>query len=239
MKGRRVRRALLTQLAPLVGVILIVRLNAFAQNAATPSQQPAHQPREYHPGDIQVDRSRVYIYVDKTGLGHVHGVAGMFKEGRLAFDGAANPGSFEFDMNSFVADADYARKFLGLESDVSPASQREITETMLSEDVLNAKRFPTASFQASSITDSGQKSRQGAPLYRVDGKFTLHGVTRPLAFLAQTDVQGDWLHVRGNFSMLQSAYGIKPLTKAFGTIGVKDELKVWGDLWVATKATRE
>lgn len=234
----RRQRSLLAQLALLVVVGLVFGVSAVAQQAVPPQQQ-AHQPRDYQPGDIQLDRSRVYVFVDKTGLGHVHGVAGRIKEGRLAFDDGANPGGFVFDMTSFVVDVDYARKFLGLESDVAPATQQEITETMLSDDVLDVARFPTAVFHATSIKDSGQKSRQGAPLYRIDGQFTLHGVTRPLAFLAQTDLQGDWLHVRGNFSMLQSNYGIEPLTKAFGAIGVKDELKVWGDLWVAAKPTRE
>ena len=63
-------------------------------------------------------------------------------------------------------------------------------------------------------------------------------VMRPLTFVVQAEPRGDWLHVRGSFEMLQSDFGIEPLTKAFGAIGVQDKLQAWGDLWVAARPTR-
>ena len=35
----------------------------------------------YEPGDVYLPNSRVYIHVDKTGLGHEHGVVGQIKQG--------------------------------------------------------------------------------------------------------------------------------------------------------------
>ena len=32
------------------------------------------EPASVQPGDVQVDSSRVYVFVDKTGFGHQHGV---------------------------------------------------------------------------------------------------------------------------------------------------------------------
>ena len=43
------------------------------------------------------------------------------------------------------------------------------------------------------------------------------------------------MHLRGGFTLLQSQFGITPFTKAFGAVGVADELKVYGDLWVANQ----
>lgn len=235
---RRRQRAIVTQLAALGSFVLIVGLNADAQPPAV--EKPAVKaPHDYLPGDLLLERCRVYIRVDKTGLGHVHGVAGLIKEGRMPFAAQGEPGRLVFDMPSFVADAAYARRYLGIEGETSPSTQREVTETMLGADVLDAQRFPTAVFQIESLQSTGQSTKQGVPLYRVDGEFTLHGVKRPLAFVVQAEPHGDWLHVRGTFAMRQSDFGIEPLTKAFGAIGVQDELHVWGDLWVAARPTRQ
>jgi hypothetical protein len=42
-----------------------------------------------------------------------------------------------------------------------------------------------------------------------------------------------WLHVRGEFTIKQTSFGITPYSKAFGAIGVADRLRIHGDLWVA------
>jgi len=41
------------------------------------------------------------------------------------------------------------------------------------------------------------------------------------------------LHIRGNFTILQTDYGITPYSKAFGAIGVANPLRIYGDLYVA------
>ena len=46
------------------------------------------------------------------------------------------------------------------------------------------------------------------------------------------------VHLRGEFAVLQSKFGIKPYTKAFGAVGVADELKIWGDLWLYAETAR-
>jgi hypothetical protein len=38
------------------------------------------------------------------------------------------------------------------------------------------------------------------------------------------------LRVRGNFSILQTQYGIRPYSKAFGAVGVADRLTIYGDI---------
>ena len=60
--------------------------------------------------------SRVFVRVGKaTRLGHVHGVQGKLKSGRLRSVGG---GELVFDMASFVADTTEAREYVGLDPEI-------------------------------------------------------------------------------------------------------------------------
>jgi polyisoprenoid-binding protein YceI len=104
---------------------------------------------------------------------------------------------------------------------------------MLGAAVLDVSRYPTATFTIHSLTSLAQSSSRGLPQYQLAGDFTLHGVTRPLSMNADAEQQGGWTHLRGQFTMLQSAFGITPFSKAFGAVGVSDQLTVYGDIWIA------
>jgi polyisoprenoid-binding protein YceI len=62
------------------------------------------------------------------------------------------------------------------------------------------------------------------------GTLTLHGVSNNQAIAAQISLTGDMLRAHGEFSILQSAYGIKPVSVAGGALKVKDELKCSFDI---------
>ena len=66
-------------------------------------------------GDVDTSISRVYVHVDKTGFGHEHGVASFLKSGHLNLGASQNAGELVFDMTSFNADTDEARRYVGLE----------------------------------------------------------------------------------------------------------------------------
>jgi polyisoprenoid-binding protein YceI len=99
--------------------------------------------------------------------------------------------------------------------------------------VLDTQTHPTATMTIKSVTKLNERSRRGLPQYQLDGDFTLHGATNPISVVADVEQKNGWLHLRGGFSILQSRYGIKPFSKAFGAIGVGDRLEIWGDLWIA------
>src|SRR5579859_6733718 len=61
------------------------------------------QTTQAEPGSVDLARSRVYVYVDKTGLGHEHGVEGKIKSGAIRLGARADAGSIDFDMTSFAA----------------------------------------------------------------------------------------------------------------------------------------
>jgi polyisoprenoid-binding protein YceI len=187
----------------------------------------------YQLGDIYLPGSRVYVLVGKTGLGHEHGVVGQLKQGRLRLDQPADAGELAIDMTTFAADTDEARKNVGLPSSTDVSTQQQVNANMRSAEVLDVARFATASFTIKSVKQLPQPSSRNLPQYELDGDFSLHGVTRPIQVMADVEEQGGWLHLRGGFTMLQSQFGITPFRKAFGAVGVSDELKVWGDLWIA------
>jgi hypothetical protein len=39
--------------------------------------------------------------------------------------------------------------------------------------------------------------------------------------------------MQGQFTLLQSEYGIKPYSTFGGLVGVKDALTIWGDIYVS------
>jgi polyisoprenoid-binding protein YceI len=200
--------------------------------AAAPPASPRAKPT-YAPGDVNLERSRAYIFVGKTGLGHEHAVAGVVKAGAIAIGAKEHAGEVVFDMTKFAADPDYARRYIGLEGASDASTQRKVTDNMLGPDVLDAAQFPTATWTISAAQATGKLSPRGKPLYQFDGQFTLHGTTRPLRLWAEAERHDGWIHIVGKFSMQQTDYGIKPFSKAFGAIGVANQLTIYGDLWVA------
>jgi hypothetical protein len=187
------------------------------------------------PGDVHVGHSRVYIRVGKTGLGHEHAVMGLLSSGRVALGAGERAGELVFDLRRFTADSEPARQFLRLEGDSSAATQQKVTANMLGPDVLHVAKYPVASCQLQSVQPTGQVSPRQLPYYEFTGQFTLHGVTRPIRFTAEVETRPGWQHAMGSFTIRQTDYGILPVSKAFGAIGVANELAIYGDLWIAAQ----
>lgn len=210
--------------------------NCFAQsNSVTtaPVQAGAAGQVTYNPGDLYLPGSRVYVFVGKTGFGHEHGIVGQLRQGHIDMSPGKNVGILDFDMTTFTADTPEARKFVRLEGATDASTQQQVNTNMRGADVLDVGRFPTSRFTIKEIVKLSQPSQSGLPQYRLNGDFTLHGVTRPIQVMAEAEDQRDWTRLRGGFTMLQSQFGITPFTKALGAVGVTDQLTVWGDLWIA------
>jgi polyisoprenoid-binding protein YceI len=184
-------------------------------------------------GDVYLPGSRVYVFVGKSGLGHEHGVVGQLKQGRVNLAAARDAGGLVIDMASFSADTPEARKFVGLEGATDASTQQQVNANMRGPDVLDVAHFPTATFAIKQVTKLDKLSRRNLPQYQLNGDFTLHGVARPIQVVAEAEDQNGWTHLMGGFTMLQSQFGMTPFTKAFGAIGVSDQLSVWGDLWIS------
>lgn len=169
---------------------------------------------QLEPHHISVQKSRVCIFVDKTGLGHQQGVEGRLKSGSLTLGAAEEAGELVFDINSFDADTDAARGYVGL----TGSTRRQVNDNMKNTSILNAGQFPIATFAIKSATLLEKKSRTGAPLYELIGEFTLRGKTRPIKLEAEAEIKDNMTHVRGRFAILQTQYGITPFRKALGAV---------------------
>ena len=217
------------------------RLTAESSSTAGKTPQNATQAakaqRDLTAGDLYLDGSRVYIHVGKVGLGHEHAVSGQLLSGAIHLDATENAGELVFDMRSFVADTADARRYIGLEGETDESTQKQVNANMLGSAVLDVQRFPQARFEIKKIAPL-KADASGAARYELSGNFTLHGTTRPLRFVAVADTKAraGWTRLKGNFAILQTDYGIKPYTKAFGAVGVTDELRIHGDLWIAQQA---
>jgi polyisoprenoid-binding protein YceI len=199
---------------------------------ARPEAEPAEEP-----GQIDLKRSRVYVFVGKTGLGHEHGIEGKIKFGVIHLGAAADAGTIEFDVTSFTADTDLARKYVGLQGSTSASTREQVNKNMLGPDVLNVRKYPAATFKVESALHKKTKERK--PVVELKGKFTLHGKTSPLTVYAQpSQKDGQW-NLRGDFSIRQTDFGITPYSAALGTVGVADQLRIFGDLWLAGGETTQ
>lgn len=188
------------------------------------------------PGEVSLPHSRVFIHVGKVGLGHEHAVMAQLRQGTIHLGAAKSAGLLAFDMQSIVADTPDARKYVGLEGETSEATQNQVNTNMRGPDVLDVTQFPTATFIIDSARPLPTKSEQDPPQYELAGKFTLHGVQRPLRIAATvTEVKNGYQHLRSGFKIRQTDYGIKPFSKALGTIGVTDELTIYGDAWLRSE----
>ena len=216
---------------------LFIHPVSFAQPQQASDTRKQAEPVEserLEPHQISVKKSRVYIFVEKTGLGHQHGVEGRLKSGSLTLGAAEEAGELVFDMNSFDADTDAARRYVGLTGSTDASTRRQVNDNMRNTSILNVGQFPTATFAIRSAMLLEKTSRNGAPLYELIGEFTLRGKTRPIKLEAEAEVKDNMTHVRGRFAILQTQYGITPFRKALGAVGVADQLTIHGDLWIVS-----
>ena len=89
--------------------------------------------------------------------------------------------------------------------DIKTKDRQEI-ETTMNQKVLDTAKYPSIAF----VTISASASQLGENRYQanLNGNLTLHGITRPTAIPAQVTLLGDMLRAGGEFSLLQTDFGI-------------------------------
>jgi polyisoprenoid-binding protein YceI len=233
-----VRPALFVALGPFVltAAMAIAANVAAADDEVVPAS--AVSKNQSTTGDVDIERSRVYAFVGKTGFGHEHGVVGRLKSGTIHLGARQKAGQLEFDLTSFVADTPDARHYVGLEGETNASTQEQVNANMLGKYVLDTQQFPTASFAIDSAMPLSGRLANGAKRYQLDGQFTLHGATRPVRIIAQAKSESGVVRLRGSFMMLQTDYNITPFSKALGAVGVTDKLRIYGDILIAPGGSR-
>jgi len=187
------------------------------------------------PGQVDVQRSRSFVRVEATGLGHEHGVVGKLLSGTIHLGAAQRAGELVFDTKSFLCDTLESRKYVSLAGDIDDSTQKKTTANMLGADVLNVAHFPKATYAIRSALATPKQNPSDPQWYQLDGDFTLHGVTRPLKINVLAEPGPGVVRLRGQFKISQTQFGITPYSKLFGSVGVADELTIWGDVWIGAE----
>ncbi|MBV8857491.1 MAG: YceI family protein [Acidobacteria bacterium] len=117
---------------------------------------------------------------------------------------------------------------LAATDEVKEKDRREVDRQMRAE-ALEVSKYPEVVFESTSVTTS--RVREGLYRARVIGNLTLHGVTQPNLWIqAEVTFREEDLRARGDFSLRQTDYKIKPVTAVGGMIKVKNELKFRFDI---------
>jgi polyisoprenoid-binding protein YceI len=171
--------------------------------------------------DKSVSRFTVRAFASgmRSALGHNPTIAIRDFAGEAGFDPAATgQASLRLQIR---ADS------LEVTNDISSKDRKEI-EGMMNEKVLESSKYATIVFESAEAS----ANQLGEGRYRIvmNGNLSLHGVTRRLPVTAQVTVTGDMLRASGEFSILQSDYGIPLVSVAGGALKLKDDLKFTFDI---------
>ncbi len=110
---------------------------------------------------------------------------------------------------------------------ISDKDRREIERTM-NQDVLETGRYPEIEFESSKV--SASKAGDGQYWINLVGELSLHGVKSSQPVSAQVSILGNMLRAHGEFTVSQTAFGIKPVSIGGGSLKLKDELKCTFDI---------
>ncbi len=116
---------------------------------------------------------------------------------------------------------------LRVTTEMSTKDRTEL-ERIMHEQVLESERYPEIKYECNRI--SASKTEEGQHWVALNGELTMLGTSRSLPISARAFVTGETLKAFGNFSILQSDYGITPVSVGGGTLKVKDQLKFSFDI---------
>jgi polyisoprenoid-binding protein YceI len=110
---------------------------------------------------------------------------------------------------------------------VSEKDRQEI-ENGMKNDVLESTKYPEISYKGR-VTAATKIAKNWFRL-QISGDLSLHGVTNQQQVDAQLRAQEAGVRLSGEFTILQTDYGIKLFSAMGGTMKLKDELKCRFDL---------
>jgi len=103
---------------------------------------------------------------------------------------------------------------------LSQTQRGDVQARMLGPQVLDASRFTHIRFDSTAVEQTGTDR------WVVHGNLALHGKTRPITVVVSRE-RG---HYKGETTLLQTDFGITPISIAAGTVRVKDQLAIEFDI---------
>lgn len=161
---------------------------------------------------IDTAHSRLLIHVSKAGVfsgfADNHEVEARIAKGTLD----AKSGQLRLSVDS--------RQMQVLDPQLPPDKRRQVQERMLGPEVLDSTHFPEIIFESTHV----EHGKEG--IIVVNGRLSLHGVTKPISLVARLK-SGRYT---GTFALKQRDFDIIPVSIAGGMVKVKDELAIEFDI---------
>lgn len=154
-----------------------------------------------------------------SAMGHNPTIAIRDFSGEVHFD-PAEPGKGTLRLQ-IRADS------LEVTDDIKSADRKEMESTM-KQQVLQSAQYPDITFDAA-VASANQLS-EGRFQVSLNGTLSLRGASSRAPVTAQVTLLGDMLRASGEFSLLQTDYGIPLVSVAGGALKLKDELKFTFDI---------
>jgi hypothetical protein len=172
---------------------------------------------------IDAQQSLITITVRRGGalarLGHDHVVASRSLEGFVAPD--AGRADFHFKLDQLTVDEPALRLAAGLDTQPSNDAIAGTRANMLNR-VLEAERYPVVMLHAERVGSAAGGA--GVDMLRLT--VTLHGVARSFDVPTTIERQKNALTASGELRMLQSAFGITPMSVMGGAMTVQDQMEL-------------
>lgn len=131
-------------------------------------------------------------------------------DSRIDFVGAKvtrkHDGSFQtFTGAVNLVDNDPVKSSVSTEVDIASikTDEEKLTGHLKSPDLLDAAKYPKATFTSTSIKPGGDKGT-----HTVTGNFQLHGVTKSITFPATVKTNGDAVDVDAEFAINRKDFGV-------------------------------
>lgn len=191
------------------------------QNVVVPAAPQVSSAAETYSINAMVSRFTVQAFASGllSAFGHNPKIGIRDLKGEIRF----NPAQIEQSTMHLVVRADS----LTVIDNISDKDRRDIESDMRAK-VLETGKYPEIVFDVAGV--SVKKVDDGQAQVTLNGQLTLHGVTRAQKVPATAVVTGDMLRAFGEFSLLQTDYGIKPVSAVGGGLKVKDEVKFTFDI---------
>jgi polyisoprenoid-binding protein YceI len=170
---------------------------------------------------IDSTQTTIALHVGRAGVfgfaGHDHEVVAPAVQGQITLDRA--------NVSRSTVSATFDAAALKVTGKGEPSEDvPEVQRVMLSDKVLDVEHYPTITFRSRQVSVVKQSGDQIT--LRVAGDLTLHGATHPLDVPLTVQFTGDGLRATGKTTVVQSQFGIRPVTAGGGTVRVKDEVEV-------------
>lgn len=207
------------------------------QSSPTEQQQPADFPTAIYQAAVsdlaaaltnqlyQLDSgaSEIRVKVSRGGLmaalGHDHIVASRDTQGFILLDELHSSCRADFyaPLNRLIVDEPTMRADANLKTSPSARDIEGTTNNMLIS--LDATQFPFVQLGSSDCTDA----LKGEP---IEVTINLHGVSRKQRINIEMQKEPQALTLIGQFSLLQSDFGIEPFSLFNGLLKVEDKLEI-------------